>query len=100
MRLGVPLRNWRRALQWLCLRGGICCVDYRPEIHDARLVDIIIYCWWSDRALVTIPVPLCADRFALQLLFLHPGRYGLVVIAWGARLLRCDRTMLLGSFVE
>lgn len=56
VRLGLPLGDWRRALQWLCLRGGVCCVDYRPEIHDARLVDMIIYCFWSDRALVTIPI--------------------------------------------
>jgi hypothetical protein len=52
VRLGLPLRHWRGALQWLCLRGGIRCVDYRAEIHDARLVDIFIYCLWSDRALI------------------------------------------------
>lgn len=100
MRLGLPLGNWRRALQWLCLRGGVCCVDYRSEIHDARLVDIIIYCLWSDRALVTIPISLCANRFALQLLFPHPGRCGLGTIAWRARLWRWDTIMLLASFVE
>jgi hypothetical protein len=81
VRLGLPLGNWRGVLQGLGLRGGVCCVDYRPEIHDVRLVDITIYCLWSDRALVTIPMPLCANRFARQLLFPHPDRCGVVTIA-------------------